>query len=204
MQKHSRSGWTDLILIVLTGILFLAALFFPVASGLAHSLSDEEQKLWNAYQNDELIRLHIIANSDSEADQAIKLCVRDAIIQVFGEEIRLAALDNSDAVFDYLSQNISLIRQVAMSTASSYGYSGDVSAETGVMHLPEKHYGSVILPEGEYRALRITLGAGAGQNWWCVLYPQLCLTLVQNEEIEKTSFFWSSENIFRHWLLMGK
>ena len=79
---------------------------------------------------------------------------------------------------------------------------GSVFFQADILFLPEKRYGKVTLPAGPYRALRVVLGNGEGQNWWCVLFPQLCLSLAETRPTQETQFFWSSRQIFRHWLLV--
>lgn len=202
MQKHLRGGLADWLLIALAAVLFLLLLALPVRMALAEEWTAEERKLWDAYQSGELIRLHVLANSDSPEDQAVKLQVRDALIQTFGQMLTGSDEQSSDALFEVLKQNIGHMQQTAQTCALRWGFTGSVSAEAGLLHLPSKQYGNITLPEGEYRALRITLGEGVGQNWWCVLYPQLCLSLAETEEPSEDDLFWSSEQIFRHWLLM--
>lgn len=202
MQKHIRGGLTEWLLIALAAALFLLALALPVRMALSEEWNAEERKLWDAYQSGDLIRLHVLANSDSPEDQAIKLQVRDALIETFGQILTGSDEQSSDALFETLRRNIGHMQQTAQSCAQRCGFTGSVSAEAGILHLPSKQYGKVTLPEGEYRALRVTLGEGAGQNWWCVLYPQLCISLAETEEPSAVELFWSSERILRHWLLM--
>lgn len=134
----------------------------------------EEAALRRAATRGEVIRLHILAEDDSAAAQARKLRVRDAVLEAFGEALR-GLPDEPDAVYEWLAQNAEAMRLAAEQAARSEGFAGKVGAEVGWLRLPAKRYGAVLLPEGDYRGLRITLGAGAGRNWWCILFPQLCL-----------------------------
>jgi len=203
MQKNIHGGLKEWLLVLMSILLFLAVLILPFRWAVAAELTDEEQKLLQAWQKGELIRLHVIANSDSEEDQFIKLRVRDALIEAFGKTLAEKGNISSDAIYRALEQNAALMQETALACAQTYGFAGAVSAEVGLLQLPEKRYGNVVLPEGEYRALRITLGDGAGQNWWCVLFPQLCLSLAETDEPSSDELRWSSERIFRNWMLMG-
>jgi len=204
MQKHFSGGVKEWLLIVAGAMLLLAALFLPLRYALAEALTADEKQLLNAWQNGEVIRIHVIANSDSPQDQAVKLKVRDALIEAFGQLLAEAGAKNSEAAYHALAQNAAHMQRIAQECARKNGFEGSVLAECGTLHLPQKQYGSVVLPEGEYRALRIRLGEGKGQNWWCVLYPQLCLSLSETNEPSDSGLLWSSERIFQHWLLLGK
>ncbi len=201
MQKLFSGGIKEWLLIVLGVFLLIFALFFPLRYALADVLTAEEQKLLEAYHNGELIRIHVIANSDSPEDQAVKLKVRDAIIASFGEMLRKSGSQSSDDTYRFLQQHTDQLQAVAQACCAQNGFSGSVTAETGALFLPSKQYGRVHLPEGIYRALRITLGEGKGQNWWCVLYPQLCLAL-SGSEVSSSALLWQSKQIFTRWLLM--
>lgn len=204
MQKRFSGGVKEWLLIAAGAFLLLAALFLPLRFALADALSEEEEQLLNAWRKDEIIRIQVIANSNSPEDQAVKLEVRDALIGAFGEMLRDAGRKDCKAVYEILSQNTDHMQQIAQACARRCGFEGSVQAECGMLNLPSKQYGSVVLPQGSYRALRITLGEGAGRNWWCVLYPQLCLALSETDEPAESGLLWSSERIFRHWLMLGQ
>ena len=203
MQKHIHGGTKEWLLIILSVVLFLTVLILPLKWAAAVKLTDEEQTLLHAWETDQIIRLHVIANSDSAEDQTIKLKVRDALIEAFGEMLIEKGDTSCEEMYRVLEQNADKMQQTALTCAQSYGFSGEVSAEVGILHLPEKQYGNVYLPEGKYRALRITLGKGAGRNWWCVLFPNLCLSLSKTEESAAQSHSWSSERIFSNWMLIN-
>ena len=201
MQKLFSGGVKEWLLIVLGAVLLLFALLFPLRYALANVLTAEERQLLDAYQKDELIRIHILANSDSQEDQTIKLKVRDAMIEAFGEMMADAGSRSSEEAYAFLQQHTEQMQALAQDCCTQNGFTGSVTAETGLLFLPSKQYGHVFLPEGEYRALRITLGEGKGQNWWCVLYPQLCLALSSTEQTGNHSLIWQSRQIFAHWLV---
>jgi len=188
--------WKEWGLLLAAALLFLLALAGPLAAA-GESLTSEEIRLWEAYRNDELIRLHVVANSDTNYDQSIKLAVRDAVISAFGDLLVKAGGTGSDAVFSILSAHAEDMQKIACSTARKLGFEGAVTAQAGIMELPEKIYGQVTLPKGNYRALKITLGKGEGKNWWCVLYPQLCLALSGSETPKPE---WDCVRIFQQWL----
>lgn len=199
MSGWIRGGGKDWLWLLIAALLFLTALIFPFTAALA-ALTPEEKELQNAYEQGNLIRLHIVAHSDSPEDQTIKLAARDAVIDAFGEVLAHSAQAGCDAAFDALKQNERMLLLVAKQTVRELGFEGSVTSEAGILHLPQKTYGNVVLPEGEYRALRITIGSGQGRNWWCVLFPQLCLALAQDDD-PSPSFTWDSARIFQNWLL---
>ena len=190
--------WREAALLALAVLLLVLGLLWPACAALAYTR--EEQQLIQAYQSGQVIRLHILANSDSPEDQALKLQVRDAVIAAFGEQLAQAGETDADRMFELLARQTESIRQVAEERARQLGFSGAVLAETGWLYLPGKEYGSVSLPEGWYRGLRVTLGDGMGRNWWCVLFPRLCLALASEDENGAGEVVWQAERIFRHWL----
>lgn len=117
-----------------------------------------------------IIRLHIIANSDGDDDQRIKLLVRDEIIkmqkEIFNDGIK-KSLNNEEK---------ERIKQVAEEILSEQGALYGAMVETGNFYFPTKKYENITLPAGNYDAVRVVLGEGEGQNWWCVMYPPLCFT----------------------------
>ena len=122
--------------------------------------------------SDKVLRFHVLANSDSEADQTLKLAVRDRVLQEYGDlletctskEETLAALKNAQ-------QEIS---ETAEAEVLAQGYAYPVRVSLVREEFPFKKYGDLIFPAGVYDALRIEIGEAKGKNWWCVLYPQMC------------------------------
>ena len=136
--------------------------------------------LWGTWSLEEqdclerkMIRLHVIANSDTQEDQALKLRVRDAVL-VSATEILSAASDMTEAK-EQLHDALEGIEQTARETICAAGYDYDVSARLERAEFPVKNYDGFALPSGEYLALRLVIGEGAGQNWWCVVFPPLCM-----------------------------
>ena len=134
------------------------------------------------------IRLHIVADSDSLHDQAVKLCVRDDI-RAYTADL-LEGCEDSDAAWQILWAHQAELLETAQESARRYGFEGDVSLELGVFPFPDRTYAEELVPAGDYRAVRITLGEGEGRNWWCVVYPSLCLP--EQADTDRTVEFYSS------------
>lgn len=124
----------------------------------------------------EVLRLHIPANSDSGEDQAIKLRLRDELLRRFGGE--LSACGDLVAARDRAAELLPEIERAANEFLVAAGFSYGAKAELVEMYFPTREYDRLILPAGRYTALRVTLGSGEGHNWWCVIFPQLCLPAV--------------------------
>ncbi len=132
-----------------------------------------------------LLRLHIIANSDSEADQTVKLQIRDAITEAFRGDFSKAA--DKNAACSMAEQLLPEAEAIANQVLQEQGFAETASASLTFCYFPEKTYGDMTFPAGYYDALRITIGEGQGQNWWCVLYPPLCFTELSTASVPETS-----------------
>lgn len=119
-----------------------------------------------------VVRLHVVANSDSTEDQELKLKVRDRILHECGTFLNTK--DSVDAVSADICSNLDYIKQIAEDEIRNNGYSYKADVEFGTENFPRKEYGNITLPEGEYRALKVNIGDASGKNWWCVLFPPLC------------------------------
>ena len=128
---------------------------------------------------DRVLRLHVVANSDSEADQTVKLQVRDAILEQ--AQPLLENVTDSGAAEAALQPHLEELRLIARDTLEAAGFPGEVTVTLTDQWFPTKAYGSFALPAGQYRALKVVIGEGAGQNWWCVVFPPLCLASVTEE-----------------------
>ena len=123
---------------------------------------------------DSVLRLHVLANSDSEEDQALKLVVRDAILK---ESAPL--LENAETREDaarIISENIDILTETAKRTVEQEGYDYDVTITLLEEEYPTKNYEALCFPSGNYLSLKVCIGDAEGQNWWCVLFPPLCLS----------------------------
>lgn len=122
---------------------------------------------------DSVIRLHVLANSDSEEDQARKLLVRDAILADSADA--LSAADNRDDTIATVEALIPHLTEVAENALRAAGCDDPVRITFTREHYPTRNYEAFCFPSGEYLSLRVLIGDAAGQNWWCVLFPPLCL-----------------------------
>lgn len=122
----------------------------------------------------ELVRLHVVADADDDASQALKLEVRDAVLAQ--TQALLSGCGGADEAYAALSGRLSELERAAADCLTAHGCDLPVRAELGVFDFPDRDYDGVTVPAGRYRALRIVIGSGQGHNWWCVLYPTLCVT----------------------------
>lgn len=201
MEK--RSGKTEKIktvLPVLAAVLATALLFTGMAL----------RQTANSFTNEDFIRFHVIANSDSDEDQALKLKVRDRLVEYVNDGLRREVMHQSDgsgqtAEFDieqtrdYIESHIDAIQKKAEEIVRSEGSQYEVTAELGVCWIPEKSYGSLSFPAGNYEALNVTIGEGNGQNWWCVLYPPLCLIDTESDERDQ-----NADDVLKDSIMRGK
>lgn len=157
------------ILMICIGLTFLSG----CTSSEVNENSNNEEVVYD-YDSvkDELIRFHVIANSDSKEDQELKLKVRDEVIKHLEP-----LLKNSKSIEEsrkIIKQNNKKVINIAKKVVKDNGYSYNVQTELSRENFPEKVYGKIVLPQGEYEAYRILIGDASGQNWWCVMFPPLC------------------------------
>lgn len=131
---------------------------------------------------DRVLRLHVVANSDSEADQARKLLVRDAVLARASQ--LLAGVSGRQEAEDALAPRLDELAQAGADALARTGNHDPVRVELDSQWFPTREYGGFSLPAGQYRALRVTIGEGAGRNWWCVVFPPLCLASVSEQGVE--------------------
>ena len=130
----------------------------------------------------QVLRLHVIANSDSEADQARKLLVRDAVLSRASQ--LLDGADDRQSAEAALAPHLDELAQAGADALARTGNHDPVAVTLADQWFPTKEYDGFSLPAGQYRALRVTIGAGEGRNWWCVVFPPLCLGSVTEESVE--------------------
>ena len=131
---------------------------------------------------DSVIRFHVIAHSDSEEDQRIKLALKDEVAKLTCELTR--DCKDIDSAESAVRENLYLIEECAEQKLRELGCDLPVRVEFGYEKYPTKSYDSICFPAGEYRSVRVMIGESAGQNWWCVLFPQLCLGAATVNEAE--------------------
>lgn len=122
----------------------------------------------------QVLRFHVIANSDSEEDQALKIDVRDALISYMADH--RTSFDNAAEAAAFAADHCEELTCIAQAIIDQAGLPYTATAFVTTCPFPEKTYGSLTFPAGDYQALRVELGQAGGQNWWCVLYPLLCFT----------------------------
>ena len=149
---------------------------------------------------EKVLRFHVLANSDSREDQALKLKVRDQVGTLMAEKLKDAdSLEESERI---VKANLNLIENCAADVISAEGYAYPVSAALENCTFPEKTYGTYTFPGGVYEALRVVIGSGEGHNWWCVMYPALCVPNAWSAEgdrqTEQTSFDEAQQDLLEH------
>lgn len=165
------------------GVLILSLI--AVISIMTISISGEVKKISNASQDykDKLIRFHVIANSDSDEDQNLKLKVRDAIISYLQPKLSQSeSIEESEII---IKKEYDEIEKISKNIISENGYNYDVKVGIDYSEFPTKQYSNIVLPSGEYKALKIIIGEGKGKNWWCVMFPPLCFVDEEKGIIDK-------------------
>lgn len=144
----------------------------------------------NVYSNniqqgiaDKVIRLHVLANSDEPYDQDLKIKVKNGIIKMLEQELNNSM--SKDETRIVLLKNLNKIEEKAKEIIKQNGYNYNVCAKITFDNFPTKQYANVVLPAGEYEALKIEIGEAKGKNWWCVMFPPLCFVDATFNEIPK-------------------
>ena len=147
------------------------------------------------------LRLHILANSDSIDDQALKLKVRDKVLAQT-EILFQSRPENAADAEQLVAEHLETLEQTAQQLVWDEGYSYAVKAQLVEMPFDDRTYGEWTMPAGDYEALRITIGEAAGQNWWCVMYPSLCVPnaceVTADEETAQEAFGKSEQDMLQH------
>lgn len=152
-------------------ILFGAAVLFVCGLMYFYGKGTDGQQMQRDIA-EQVIRLHVVANSDSEEDQKLKLEVKEQIVELLREELRE---DTSVAMAQQtLRSHLNEVEKTARAYIQEKGYDYEVEARLGNCYFPVKQYGDMTFPAGEYKALKVNIGKHQGRNWWCVMYPTLC------------------------------
>lgn len=133
----------------------------------------------------EVLRFHILANSDSETDQSLKMVVKEDILKYLEQELPQEM--NVGETKEWVRRHTDELEEVGRNVVQKEGFDYPVNAAVTTCYFPEKTYGDVTFPKGNYEALRIEIGAAKGHNWWCVLYPNLCFTDAVHAVVPKES-----------------
>lgn len=166
---------------LLCGFMVAAVLSFVPFEGQCREISEK------------VFRLHILANSDSDSDQSLKLKVRDAVLESSGELFESA--NSKEEAMELVKKNLPLLLDRAEAVIHSEGYDYKVTASVCQVPFDTRYYGDVTMPSGTYDALQIVIGEGKGQNWWCVMYPALCLGSATESEVLSDSLTTSQYSI---------
>lgn len=199
----------------LRGLLLILFCLLLYTTWFVYAKSTEE------LSNEDFIRFHVIANSDTEEDQALKLLVRDQVLDKVNQDLLAQVMSSEqsvptaatstkttltmdlDSTRIFLLDHLDEIEAVAEACIAENGYDYPVDAQLGVRWIPQKTYGTVTFPAGNYEALNIVIGAGDGQNWWCVLFPPLCL--IDGDPLDQASSreTLAGEEAYRDALMLG-
>jgi stage II sporulation protein R len=163
-------------------IVSVVTIFIGVSLGWVMFNKTVESK---AATPDGLIRLHVLANSDSKEDQALKLKVRDKVIAYLAP--LLGAAEDTRAARSIVAGQRENLIQVAKQEILANGANYAVNIQLGTFDFPVKTYGDLVLPAGKYEAVRVLIGEAQGSNWWCVLFPPLCFIDITNATATKSS-----------------
>ncbi len=161
------------IAIVLLLFLYMCIYSFSYANSIVLNLSDN------------VFRLHVIANSDSEQDQNLKYLVRDDLINYMNKLCKNTS--SKEEAIQIANDHIHDFYDIAKETIHKNGFDYDVKIEIGNFAFPTKKYGDISLPSGFYDALKVEIGKAEGQNWWCVMFPALCFVDVSNGIVPEES-----------------
>ena len=131
-----------------------------------------------------VLRLHIIANSDSDADQNLKLKIRDEILNETGD--LFLNCNDLEIAEETVKQNLDLFNKIANKVIKENGFDYTATATFGKSDFSTRYYDDFTLPAGEYNSLIITLGEGEGKNWWCVVYPTVCISAATKGDLKDT------------------
>ncbi|NLB28652.1 MAG: stage II sporulation protein R [Clostridiales bacterium] len=153
-----------------------------VTTGVSKSQSELSEKL---------VRLHVVANSDSDEDQTLKLRVRDRVLNSLAEP--LDGISDAGEAQAVIRENFGAIEGAALEEIRLSGCDYSVSVSLGTEDFPTREYDTFSLPAGEYTALRVEIGGGAGQNWWCVVFPPLCTEIATSGDIQALALLGDEE-----------
>lgn len=173
--------------IIKARLVILILSLIAIISIMSISIKNEADKIDSVSESykEKLIRFHVIANSDTEEDQELKLKVRDEIISYLQPKLEnSSSIEESEKIITSEYDNL---QSISRETILDNGYEYDVKVGIEYSNFPTKQYSNVILPAGEYKALKVVIGEGKGKNWWCVMFPPLCFVDEENGVIDKST-----------------
>ena len=169
--KNSKIGIIIILSILL--ILYTTVCAFFYVSAVSTDISDS------------VFRLHVIANSNSNEDQALKYKVRDNLLNYMNNICKNCT--SKEEAINIVSEHQAEFKQVALETIKNEGYFYDAKIEIGNFEFPTKQYGDISLPAGFYDALKVEIGKAEGRNWWCVMFPSLCFVDISSGIVPEES-----------------
>ena len=172
-MKKNQKNYIKYIILFFLLLLFISISAFSYVDAVSTNISDS------------VFRLHVIANSNSEADQELKLKIRDRIIEYMNTICN--GINTKSEVIDLAQNHLEEFNQIAKKVIVDSGFDYNVSASIGNFKFPTKVYGDIALPAGFYDALKIEIGKASGQNWWCVMFPPLCFADVSSGVVPEES-----------------
>ncbi len=140
-----------------------------------------------------VFRLHVIANSDSDEDQALKYKVRDALLDYMNS--LTVNCTSKDEAINIAREHSNDFKEIALQTINENGYAYDINVEIGNFDFPTKTYGDISLPAGNYDALKVEIGEAKGKNWWCVMFPPLCFIDISSGVVSEESKEYLENNM---------
>ena len=165
----------------MTKIILLLCIFILCAAICDILPIHGEEKIYES-----VVRLHVLANSDSDEDQALKLKVRDEILSYISPLV-IDSESREDAM-RIINEKINEIEKIAQSAVYTHGYDYNVDVTLTLEEYPTRNYEAMSFPSGEYVSLRVLIGEAEGQNWWCVLFPPLCLSAATEQSVNEEAF----------------
>lgn len=181
MVKMTKLIKKPIFITITAFVFFLIFSAYSYASSISSDLSKS------------VFRLHVIANSDSDEDQSLKLQVRDKLLDYMNSIT--ANVSSKDDAIKIAQDHQKDFQIIAEQTILDKGYSYPVTVEIGNYEFPTKHYGDITLPSGYYDALRVKIGDACGHNWWCVMFPPLCFVDVTSGIVPESSKDQLKENM---------
>ena len=169
------------ILLLIVSVLFLLLSAYSYVNAVSNNLADS------------VFRLHVIANSDSKADQNLKYKVRDKLIEYMNTLTN--DMNSKEEVIEIAKAHLEDFKEIAQNVVKENGYNYDVNVKIGNFSFPTKTYGDISFPAGFYDALKVEIGKAEGQNWWCVMFPPLCFVDVTSGVVPEESKENLQENL---------
>ena len=180
-QFIANKGLKNILIIITLFTAFLITSAYSYATSVSQGLAEN------------IFRLHILANSDSDEDQALKLKVRDEIIEYM--KTLSEGMSDKQAVIELSKDHTADFIEIAKKVIHENGYDYAVNIEIGNFYFPTKYYGNISLPAGYYDALKIEIGEANGHNWWCSLFPPLCFVGISSGVVDKAGEEYLKENL---------